>query len=73
MPDSANKTETFKALCWSRALRWRAGSIAEEHEGDNWIGYAVDPLQEWAEKNGLVREIDQDAVQAIMAEAFSHG
>ena len=63
MPDDASKAEVFKALCESRALRWR------RHEWE-WIGDAVDPLQQWAVENGLVRLIGQDAVQAIMAEAF---
>jgi len=66
MPDGdapADKSTVFRALCESRALRWRL----REWE---WIGDAVDPLQEWAVENGLVRLIGQDAVQAIMAEAF---
>lgn len=73
MPDSApraDSTAVFRALCWSRATRWRSGHIAAEHGGDAWIGHAVDPLQEWAQANGLVRLIGQDAVQAIIAEAF---
>jgi hypothetical protein len=65
VPDDrpADKAAVFKALCESRALRWRL------HEWD-WIGDAVDPLQQWAVENGLVRLIGQDAVQTIMAEAF---
>jgi hypothetical protein len=63
VPDIADIADVFKALCESRALRWRL------HEWD-WIGDAVDPLQQWAVENGLVRLIGQDAVQAIMAEAF---
>lgn len=66
----ANKTEVFKALCESRALRWKEGSITAEHDGDHWIGHAVDPLQAWAEKNGLVQELGQDEVQRILSEAF---
>lgn len=67
----ANQVEVFKALCWSRASRWREGAIAAEHDGDDWIGHAVDPLQAWAESNGLIKAIGQDAVQAIMSEAFA--
>lgn len=67
MPDP---TEVFRALCESRAYRWREGGIAAEHGGDNWIGHAVDPLQAWAERTGLVQLIGQDRVQEIMAEAF---
>ena len=72
MPDetAAPSVQVFRALCESRALRWRTGAIAAEHGGDDWIGHAVDPLQEWAVANGLVRLIGQDAVQAIMSEAF---
>lgn len=62
MPDVPT-IQVFRALCESRALRWRQGEW-------DWIGDAVDPLQEWAVANGLVRLIGQDAVQAIMAEAF---
>jgi hypothetical protein len=62
VPDD-RQADVFRALCESRALRWRL------HEWD-WIGDAVDPLQKWAEANGLVRLIGQDAVQAIMSDAF---
>lgn len=62
---SETLVKAFRALCESRALRWRYGGEWE------WIGEAVDPLQEWAKTNGLVRLIGQDAVQAIMAEAFT--
>lgn len=68
MPVSLVKA--FRALCDSRAYRWRAGEIAAEHGGDGWIGYAVDPLQAWAVTNGLVDKIGQDQVQAIMAASF---
>jgi hypothetical protein len=67
----ADKVQAFQALCWSRASRWKGGAIADEHDGDGWIGHAVDPLQAWAEAHGLVKEIGQDAVQAIMAQAFA--
>jgi hypothetical protein len=65
VPDDrpADKVAVFKALCESRALRWRQWEW-------EWIGDAVDPLQQWAVEKGLVRLIGQDAVQAIMAEAF---
>jgi hypothetical protein len=70
MPD-ADPAAVFRALCESRALRWRTGAIAAEHGGDGWIGHAVDPLQRWAVDNGLVDRIGQDAVQAIMSDAFA--
>jgi hypothetical protein len=51
----------FKALCEARAY---LVAIGETEMND-----AVDSLQELAE-NGLVQQIDQDAVQAIMSAAF---
>lgn len=54
----------FRALCESRALRWELGEW-------EWIGDAVDPLQEWAKANELVRDLGEDGVMAIMAEAFA--
>lgn len=57
--------QTFRALCEARAHLWRRFEW-------EWIGDAVNPLQEWAEANGLVRLIGQDAVQAMMAEAFAN-
>ena len=62
-PKPADPIEVFRTLCWARAELWRGGEW-------EWIGHAVDPLQEWAVANGLVRLIGQDAVQQIMAEAF---
>ena len=52
----------FAARCEARALLFANGALAM-HE-------AVDTLQEAAVASGLVREIGQDAVQAIMAEAL---
>ena len=60
------EVDYFRALCESRALRWKLGEW-------DWIGDAVDPLQKHAERTGLVRLIGQDAVQAIMADAFEGG
>ena len=65
MPDIAppfDKTNTFIALCWSRAQLYAAGTIG--------LHDAVDSLQEWAVEKGLVAEIGQDAVQALMSDAF---
>lgn len=59
----ADKTRAFKALCDSRALRFSLGEW-------EWIGDAVDPLQRWAERQGLIDLIGQDEVQRLMAEAF---
>jgi hypothetical protein len=46
----------------ARALLWQAGEL-DLHE-------AVDELQAAAEESGLIAELGQDAVQAIIAEAF---
>lgn len=52
----------FPALCWARAYHWSQG----EHS----LQEAVDWCQDWAVTRGLVEFIGQDAVQAIMAEAW---
>jgi hypothetical protein len=52
----------FKARAEARALLYAACMI-DLHE-------AVDPLQAFAMESGLVEQIGQDAVQAILADAF---
>jgi hypothetical protein len=59
----ADPLEVLKARAWARAHLWAAGEFSL-HE-------AVDPLQQFAERSGLLAKIGQDAVQAIMAEAFA--
>jgi hypothetical protein len=54
--------DAFEALCAARAYRYASGEL-------NVIA-AVDFLQDWALTRGLVDEIGQDAVQAIMTQAF---
>ena len=54
--------DVFIARCEARAKLWQAGEI-DLHD-------AVDALQAAAVRSGLVAEIGQDHVQAIMAEAF---
>ena len=54
--------EVFALRCWARARLWAEGELSL-HE-------AVDSLQEYAVGSGLVAEIGQDAVQAIMAHEF---
>jgi hypothetical protein len=54
--------EAFDIRCWARAYLVTAGKM-DFHE-------AVDSLQEAAVDNGLVEQIGQDQVQAIMAAAF---
>jgi hypothetical protein len=52
----------FTARAEARAILWQCGEF-DLHE-------AVDVLQRAAEQAGLVDELGQDAVQAIMAAAF---
>jgi hypothetical protein len=52
----------FKARAEARALLYAACMI-DLHE-------AIDPLQAFAVESGLVNQIGQDAVQAILADAF---
>lgn len=58
----ANPIEVFNARCQARALLFEAGEF-DLHE-------AVEVLQDAAERAGLVTLLGQDAVQAIMADAF---
>jgi hypothetical protein len=53
----------FELRCWARARLFAQGEF-DLHD-------AVDELQAWAERLGLVEQIGQDAVQAIMAAAFA--
>ena len=54
--------EAFEPRCWARAYLWAACEF-DLHE-------AVDELQAAAERDRLVELIGQDAVQAIMRDAF---
>ena len=56
------RLRAFQALCDSRALRY-SGKDLHLHE-------AVDFLQQWADEDGLIEEIGQDAVQWEMTKAF---
>jgi hypothetical protein len=60
---SPDPIEVFTEQCAARALLF-ANRVLSLHE-------AVDELQASAERNGLIGRIGQDAVQAIMAAAFS--
>jgi hypothetical protein len=55
--------KAFEARCQAKALLVYACEI-DLHDG-------VDALQMSAVENGLVRQIGQDAVQQIMADAFA--
>lgn len=54
--------DCFVARADARALLWRAGEYS--------LPEAVDVLQRDAERDGLIKRIGQDAVQAILADAF---
>ena len=54
--------KAFKLRCWARAELWAACEF-DLHE-------AVDELQAAAERDGLIETIGQDAMQAIMHDAF---
>jgi hypothetical protein len=48
---------------WARAYLWWAG----EYE----LAEAVEALQEFAERDGLIEQIGQDGVQKILSDAFA--
>jgi hypothetical protein len=52
----------FIACAEARALLWQVGEF-DLHE-------AIDPLQDAAERDGLVAKLGQNKVQAILAKAF---
>jgi len=52
----------FKGRAQARAILWQCGEV-DLHK-------AVDELQAAAEASGLIAEVGQDAVQAIIAMAF---
>jgi hypothetical protein len=54
--------DIFRARCEARALLYRVGALEVQE--------AVDLLQYAAVRTGLVNLVGQDAVQAIMADAF---
>lgn len=53
----------FTARCEARALLWAARELT--------LHQAADELQVDAVASGLVAEVGQDAVQAVMAKAFA--
>jgi hypothetical protein len=59
----ADPVEVFPLRCRSRAKLW--------HDGEIDLHTAVDELQHAAEASGLIDAIGQDAVQALMVEAFA--
>jgi hypothetical protein len=59
---AADPVEVFRARCEALARLYACGEID--------LHSAVDVLQDAAVKSGLIEMIGQDAVQAMMAEAF---
>ena len=57
-----NLKRQFAKLC--------AQGAAEVADNRRSLADVTDALQQWAERQKLVHEISQDAVQAIMTEAF---
>jgi hypothetical protein len=62
-PTGVAIVEVFTLRAQTRALLWAAGEL-DMHA-------AVDKLEQSAETSGLIAAIGQDAVQAIMSEAFA--
>jgi hypothetical protein len=62
-PQNPTLRRAFEARAWARARLYAEGELE--------LLDAVDELQAAAEQSGRVDEIGQDAVQAIMAEAFA--
>jgi hypothetical protein len=67
-PDNL-KLKAFTARCWARARLWRDGAYGDTRDASA-LHCAVDALQHQAEREGFLTAIGQDAVQAIMADAF---
>jgi hypothetical protein len=63
----ADPLAAFELRGWARAYLWAA---CEWERCRYSLAEAVDPLQRDAERDGLVEAIGQDAVQAIMRDAF---
>ena len=60
--DKSQQINAFRLLCEARARAYAEGRLG--------VIDAVDRLQDWAFTRGLIDAIGQDAVQAIMADAF---
>jgi hypothetical protein len=60
---AAPKIEVFRARAWARAYLYMAGELDLQE--------AVDELQRAAERDGLVAEVGQDEIQAILTNELS--
>jgi hypothetical protein len=62
VPETITAEDIFRLRCWARATLFTAGEFD--------LHVVVDVLQEDAERSGLVKQIGQDSVQRMMADAF---
>src|SRR5579872_6362534 len=61
--EGADLLSAFREICEAKAILWANHRVE--------LPNAVDDLQEWAEKRGLVAAIGQDAVQETIAAPFA--
>jgi hypothetical protein len=61
-PGSATHLDYFRLRCWARARLYAEGILD--------LAAAVDQLQGDAEQSGLVRELGQDRIQALISTEF---
>lgn len=52
----------FQLRCWARATLWATCMLS--------LADAVDALQQYAEASGLIDELGQDEVQALISREF---
>ena len=57
------RKRAFVALAATRAYRYREGELTRQD--------AIDWLQAWAEREGLIEACGQDAIQGVIARAFA--
>ena len=60
----ADPAEVLHSRAWARAYLWSQCDILDLLD-------AVDPLQVYAERSGLIAKIGQDAVQHLIGSAFA--
>jgi hypothetical protein len=63
IPDKTKLPEIFRGFCDTTARQCALGQMP--------LADAVDWLHDWAMTRGVVDELGEDAVQAIIAEAFA--
>lgn len=60
----ADPLDVLEARAWARAYLWAHGDLEDLLD-------AVDPLQAYAERSGLIDRLGQDHVQHLIAAAFA--